>query len=142
MGLYKHYQLTQFQAWANIILMDPGGCGNSIADNSNEYHINFYIDDTESIHQHFVLESWILLGTSYGSMIAQGYAIRYRIDYLQGLSLVNVASDNSFFAAARKQVAQRGNAQQIEMCKRLISGTINNAQAMRNTILLCGHYIL
>lgn len=67
--------LTQF---GDVILFDPRGCGLSHANGAEDYQIETYIDDIEALRQHFQIESnFILLGISYGSMAAQGYAVKY-----------------------------------------------------------------
>jgi len=123
MGIYKNYQVDKFTKFANVILMDPRGCGNNPPCIKAEYHIDVYIDDIDAIRKHFKLEKWIVLGTSYGSMTAHGYAIRHG-EHLQGLVIVNGAPNSEYVELARQHVKEDGSKAQQDMFERLLAGTL------------------
>lgn len=130
MGLFKKGQLAHFKQWYNVILMDPRGCGQSEPCNIEEYHPDVYIDDVEAIRRHFGLEKWVVMGASYGSVVAQGYAVKYGSDSLTELILVNGASSANFLKDALVNLNRVGTAPQIAMFQQLLNGQINTAQAM------------
>lgn len=129
MKLFKNHQLAQFQQWCHVILMDPRGCGNSEPCDIAEYHRDVYIDDVEAIRQHFGLDKWIVMGASYGSVVAQGYAVCHG-QSLSGLVLVNGASSSAFVEDARTNLRQGGTEAQAQMFERLLLGEINTGKAL------------
>ncbi len=129
MRIFKNGQLSHFQQWYNVILMDPRGCGNSEPCDIAEYHMDVYIDDVEAIRQHLGIENWVVMGGSYGSVVAQGYAIKYGTT-LSELILVNGTSSASFLQDALANLHEIATKAQIAMFEQLLDGQINTAKAM------------
>ena len=76
----------------NIIRFDYRGCGDSTAD--GKYDIETTIDDIEKIRQFYNIESWYILGHSWGANVALFYALKYPqfckgIIYLCGAGVQN-----------------------------------------------------
>ena len=130
MGLFKKGQLLRFQEWCNVILIDPRGCGKSDPCDIIEYHMDVYIDDVEAIRQYFGLEKCVIMGASYGSVVAQGYVNRYSDKALSGLILINGASNDNYLQDALANLNKIGTKVQIDMFKQLLEGRVNTAKAM------------
>lgn len=126
-----HAHVDELLSKVNVILMDPRGCGKSDPCSEVEYDMSCYIEDIEAIRQYFSLSEWCLLGTSYGSMVAQGYAIQYG-QYVQGLILVNGAPSGAFIKLAVEQVKLRGNTEQQAVFDDLLAGKIVTAEALKH----------
>lgn len=65
--------------YADLILFDPRGCGNSQNSPAKYCKLEQYIEDVESIREFYNIspDKFIVLGASYGSMAALGYSIKY-----------------------------------------------------------------
>jgi len=59
----------------NTIRFDPRGCGRSTED--GQYDIETAIDDVEAIRKFYGIDSWHMLGHSWGADISLFYAINY-----------------------------------------------------------------
>src|ERR1700733_13027683 len=81
--------------------------------------------DIEALRKHLGLQRICILGTSYGGVVAQGYAIRYPQN-VDKLILVVTAPSYRFLAEAKQAVLKRGNRQQIAICQHLWNGTFKN----------------
>ncbi|MEM9243679.1 MAG: alpha/beta hydrolase [Pseudomonadota bacterium] len=124
-------QAEAFFEYADVIMFDPRGCGKSSLANGLCYAMDVYIDDVEDLRQQLDLDHIIVLGTSYGSMVAQGYAIKYGMN-LQVLILVAGAASHEFIAAARIQLAKIGTKEQVDAFERLLSGYIETDDQLRD----------
>ena len=117
-------QLLQF---ADLVLFDPRGCGNSEPSEAKYCTIDHYIDDIEAIRFYFNLDKIILLGGSYGSMASLGYAIKYPA-HLEKLILLAGAPSYKFIETAKKNLERKGTDQQKKAAQKLWNGTFRNAK--------------
>jgi proline iminopeptidase len=134
--IYKDH-IEPLTHWANVIVFDPRGCGQSDACSNQEYDINVYTQDLESIRKHFKLNQWILLGTSYGTMAALSYATQYEAQ-ISGLILVNGAASSHFIELAKKEVLERGSIEQQKMFDDLLKGKVITDKAMQDYFRVMG----
>lgn len=109
--------------FADIILFDPRGCGNSEKSAVEFCTLEHYIDDIEAIrsHYHLLPEQSILLGSSYGAIAALGYVIKYPTKFKK-LILVNAAANGDFLNDAQQNLHRSGNAAQIRMGEQVLAG--------------------
>lgn len=123
---FKQHSL-ELQDVAQMIFIDHRGCGRSKKTKASEYTLENNIEDIEALRKHLGLEKISILGTSYGGMVAQGYAIRYpkRVDKL---ILAVTAPSYRFLDEAKMHVHKHGNAKQKEIVKHLWNGTFKNPQ--------------
>lgn len=117
-------ELLQF---ADLILFDPRGCGNSEPSKAKYCTIEDYIDDIEAIRFYFNLDKITLLGGSYGSMASLGYAIKYP-DHLEKLILLAGAPSYKFIETAKRNLEKKGTDQQKIAAQKLWEGTFHNAK--------------
>ena len=105
----------------DVIFHDPRGCGASDPADYRDCNMSNYIDDIESLRQHFNLGKIVVIGKSYGSMCALGYALRYP-DSVAKLVLAAGAPSYRFLDTAKKNLKRLGSADQIEICQKLWAG--------------------
>lgn len=113
---YKSSQaIMSLQEHAHLVFFDPANCGQSNGYNDEDCNLDLYAKIVEGIRQHFDFDKIVLLGTSYGSMAAMGYAVSYP-DNLNGLVLVAGAPSYHFLEKAKENLQDRGTQEQINIC--------------------------
>lgn len=126
---YKQHSLT-LQDVAQLVFIDNRGCGRSKKTNPQEYTLENNIEDIEALRQYLGLEQICILGTSYGGMVAQGYAIRYPQN-IEKLILVATSPSYRFLEQAKINLKQRGTAKQIEMAEYLWNGSFQSENQVK-----------
>tara|TARA_R110000868_G_scaffold350501_3_gene611720 strand:- start:573 stop:1427 length:855 start_codon:yes stop_codon:yes gene_type:complete len=125
---YKQHSL-ELQDVAQLVFIDHRGCGHSKRTQRKDYTLENNIDDVEALRKHLGLKKICLLGTSYGGMVAQGYAIRYPKN-VEKLILVVTAPSYHFLDEAKHNLAIRGTPEQIKICEHLWNGTFKSHRHM------------
>lgn len=121
---FKQHSL-ELQDAAQLVFIDHRGCGRSKKTKMQEYTLKNNVEDIEALRKHLGLDSICLLGTSYGGMVAQAYAVRYP-QHLDKLILVATAPSKEFLHEAKKYIAEHGSLKQIAMCEVLWKGQFKN----------------
>lgn len=121
---FKQHSL-ELQDVAQLVFIDHRGCGRSKKSKQQEYTLENNIEDVEALRKHLGLERICILGTSYGGMVAQGYATRYPKN-LEKLILVVTAPSYRFLDKAKKTLRELGNAKQIAIAEHLWNGTFKD----------------
>lgn len=121
---FKQHSL-ELQEAAQLVFIDHRGCGRSKKTRQKDYTLENNIEDIEALRNHLGLEKICILGTSYGGMVAQGYAIRYP-NRVEKLVLVVTAPSYRFLAEAKQNLQERGSAKQIAVCEHLWNGTFKS----------------
>ena len=115
---------------AQLVYVDHRGSGRSAEGDPAEYTLENNVDDLEALREHLGLERISLLGSSYGGMVAQGYALRYP-EHLASLILVCTAPSFRFIEDARRHVSEHGSAEQVRVCQRLWEGNFESLGQLR-----------
>lgn len=115
---YKFHSL-KLQKYAQLVFIDMRGCGWSKKSKSSEYTLENNIEDIEALRKHLGLKRISILGTSYGGMVAQGYAIRYGKN-IDKLILAVTAPSYHFIEEAKEYLKQNGNKKQIAFCEKYL----------------------
>jgi proline iminopeptidase len=123
---YKQHSI-ELQEDAQLVFIDHRGCGQSKKTKARDYTLENNIEDIEALRQHLGLSKICLLGTSYGGVVAQGYAIRYP-KQVEKLILVVTAPSYRFLEEAKKTINKIGTRKQIAMCEHLWNGSFKNHQ--------------
>jgi proline iminopeptidase len=118
-------QMAELRDVAQLVYVDHRGSGRSTSIDLESNTLDQNIDDLDALRDHLGLERISLLGSSYGGMVAQGYAIRYP-DRLANLILVATAPSFRFMEDAKRIVAQRGTPDQIRVCQWLWDGNFES----------------
>jgi proline iminopeptidase len=122
---------------AQLVYVDHRGCGRSNPGDPLEYTLDNNVADLDALREHLGLNRISLLGSSYGGMVAQGYALRYP-ERLANLVLVCTAPSYRFIEDARRHVAAHGNADQIRVCQRLWDGNFESLDQLREFYEIMG----
>ncbi|MDP1574123.1 MAG: alpha/beta hydrolase [Coxiellaceae bacterium] len=105
----------------DIVFHDPRGCGQSDKNDPSSYSMENYIEDVEIIRRFLNLEKIILLGKSYGSVCAMGYALRYQ-HFIEKLVLSAGAPSYRSIETAKAHLEKTASAKQLKLYKKLWDG--------------------
>ena len=85
---FFHPYFSRLKNIARIIYYDARGSGKSSADDTGvTYTIKQAVEDLEDLRKHLKIDQWMVLGWSFGGLLAQCYALTYP-DRIKGLILV------------------------------------------------------
>lgn len=110
---------------ADIIYHDPRGCGLSDRSGLDSYTMDVYINDIEEIRKQLKLNKIILIGKSYGSMCAIGYALRHSTT-VSKLVLIAGAASYRFINTAKNNLVTYGSTKQNIICEKLWTGSFQS----------------
>lgn len=111
---------------AQIVYIDNRGSGRSGRGDPATYTLEQNVDDVEGLRRCLGFDRIVLLGQSYGGMVAQRYAIKHQ-SRLSGLILVSTAPSFRFLAQAKRLLNERGTPEQIAMGSKLFAGSFSSA---------------
>ena len=123
---FKQHSL-ELQEYAQLIFIDHRGCGRSKKTKQSDYTLKNNIEDIEALRKHLGLKKISILGTSYGGMVAQGYATTYP-QHLEKLILVVTAPSYRFIEEAKANLHRYGSPKQIAICEHIWNGTFKSHQ--------------
>ncbi len=115
---------------AQLVFVDHRGSGRSAPADPETYTLDENIEDVDALREYLGLESICLLGSSYGGMVAQGYALAYPQRVAQ-LVLCATAPSHRFLEDARRIVAERCSPEQQAACERLWAGSFESLEQVR-----------
>src|SRR5579862_6536211 len=121
---YKQHSLD-LQKVAQLVFIDHSGCGRSKKTRQKDYTLDNNVEDIEALRKHLGLERICILGTSYGGIVAQGYALRYP-KRVEKLILVVTAPSYRFIAEAQAYLHENGSPKQIASAEPLWNGNFKN----------------
>lgn len=82
-----HPEFSRLKTFARLIYYDQRGCGLSDYERGSGYTISQAVDDLENLRKALQIERWIVLGWSYGGLLAQRYALKFP-ESVSGLILI------------------------------------------------------
>lgn len=123
-------QLGSLTDTAQLVFIDHRGSGRSQPCDPASCTLENNVEDIEALRLYLGLERIALLGSSYGGMVAQGYATRYP-ENLSSLILSVTAASYEFLADARQNVAERGTPEQQQVCQWLFDGSFESQDQLR-----------
>lgn len=121
---FKQHSL-ELQDVAQLVFIDHRGCGQSKKTKQKDYTLENNIEDVEALRKYLGLDQICILGTSYGGMVAQGYAIKYP-KHLAKLILVATTPSHRFMDDAKKFLEEHATPKQLAISKHLWEGTFKN----------------
>jgi len=118
--LYEEIE-TELLEHADLVIVDLRGCG--LSDPSDVKYCSLQQDilDIEALRIALKIEMPIIFGCSYGAFVGLGYAINYP-NNLSKLILISGAASYEFIEKAKKNLAECGSKEQIEMAELLWHG--------------------
>ena len=72
---HPHFSLAR--DFATVVYYDQRGCGSSTYEKGSGYSIDQAVDDLEGLREALKIEKWVVLGHSYGGLLAQCYTVKY-----------------------------------------------------------------
>jgi proline iminopeptidase len=126
-GNHLRYKMSslELQDVAQLVFIDHRGCGRSKPTRQSDYTMENNIEDIEALRQHLGLNKICILGTSYGGMVAQGYAIRYPKN-LDKLILVATGPSYRGLDESKEYLKTIGTPEQIKMAEHVWNGTFKS----------------
>lgn len=122
---------------AQLVYLDHRGSGRSAPCPAETCTLEQNIADVDAVRDYLGLDRITVLGSSYGGMVAQGYAIAFP-DRLANLILVATSPSHEFLQAAQRIVAERGSPDQQRVCQRLWDGAFESLDQLREYYALMG----
>ncbi len=114
-----------------LVYIDHRGQGRSGRGPRETYTLDNNVEDMEALRQHLGLGKIVVLGASYGGMVALSYAVRYPENVSHLIAIVT-APNHHFLEAARKNMAERGTDEQKAVAEKLWAGSFADEEELRH----------
>jgi proline iminopeptidase len=112
-----------------FVYFDHRGQGRSARGARETYTLDNNIEDMEALRQYLGLEKIVVIGSSYGGMVALSYAIRYPQN-VSHLIVICTVGDCRFLSRAQELLAERGTEEQKAIAQRLWNGAFENEEQL------------
>jgi proline iminopeptidase len=112
-----------------LIYFDHRGQGRSARGDKETYTLDNNVEDMEALRQCLGLDKIVVLGSSYGGMVALSYALRYP-QHVSHLIVIATVASSRFLTRAREILAERGTERQKEIAQRLWDGAFENEEQL------------
>jgi len=113
-----------------LVYFDHRGQGRSARGARESYTLENNVEDMEALRQYLGLGKIIVIGASYGGMVALTYASRYPENVSHLIAIVTVP-DFRFLDRAKAILAERGTEEQQAIAQRLWDGNFENEDQLR-----------
>jgi proline iminopeptidase len=113
-----------------LVYIDHRGQGRSARGDSSNYTLYNNIEDIEALRKYLGLEQIIVIGGSYGGMVALSYAARYPDAVSHLIAYATVAS-YEFLAKAKQTLQKIGTPAQIEIAQKLWDGNFRSNDELK-----------
>ncbi len=118
--------------YLQLVYVDHRGNGRSQRGPIESYTLDNNVDDLEALREYVGLEKVVLLGWSYGGMVAMTYATRYpdRVSHL--IALTTSACHEEFSRRAKEIAEERADPEQLRHMPALWEARVESPQHMRD----------
>lgn len=113
-----------------LVYFDHRGQGRSQRGDRSTYTLNHNVEDMEALRQYLGLKKIIVIGGSYGGMVALTYASRYPQNVSHLITIATVP-DARFLTRAQEILKERGTPEQIAIADRLWAGSFETEDQLR-----------
>lgn len=120
-----------------LVYFDHRGQGRSARGDKATYTLENNVEDMEALRQHLGLEKIVVIGTSYGGMVALSYAIRYP-ENVSDLIAIATAANSEFLSKAKQNLAQRGTPEQQKIAEYLWQGNFETEAQLQEYFQVLG----
>lgn len=120
-----------------LVYFDHRGQGRSQRGDKSTYTLDNNVEDMEALRQYLGLGKIVVIGASYGGMVALTYASRYP-DHVSHLIAIVTAPDSRFLERAKAILAERGTAEQRAIAQHLWEGTFRDEEHQREYFQVMG----
>jgi proline iminopeptidase len=120
-----------------LVYFDHRGQGRSARGPKASYTLENNVEDMEALRQYLGLDKIVVIGASYGGMVALTYASRYpeRVSHLITIATV---PDSRFLERAKQILAERGTEEQQAIAQHLWDGTFRDEEHLREYFRVLG----
>ncbi len=108
-----------------LVYIDHRGQGRSARGDQSTYTLDNNVEDLEALRQYLGLDQIIVIGGSYGGMVAMAYAARYPNALSHLIAYATVAS-YEFLAKAQQTLNDRGTPDQLAIAQKLWQGSFQS----------------
>jgi proline iminopeptidase len=120
-----------------VIYVDHRGQGRSARGPKESYTLDNNVEDLEALRQHLGLGKVVVIGVSYGGMVALAYASRYP-ESVSHLIAVVTSPSHRFLERAQQIVAERGTDEQRAMADILWAGAFEDEEQLKQYYAVMG----
>ena len=120
-----------------VIYVDHRGQGRSARGPKESYTLDNNVEDLEALRQHLGLDKVVVIGVSYGGMVALAYASRYP-ESVSHLIAVVTSPSYRFLERARAILAERGTDEQRAMGDILWAGAFEDEEQLKQYYAVMG----
>lgn len=113
-----------------LVYFDQRGQGRSARGPKETYTLDNNVEDMEALRQYLGLDKIVVIGASYGGMVALTYASRYP-DRVSHLIAIVTVPDSRFLQRAQEILAERGTDEQKAIAQRLWDGNFEDEEQLR-----------
>lgn len=114
-----------------LVYFDHRGQGRSARGDKASYTLDNNVEDMEALRQYLGLEKIVVIGASYGGMVALTYASRYP-DRVSHLIAIVTVPDCRFLERAKAILAERGTPEQQAIAQHLWEGSFQDEEHLRD----------
>ena len=132
-GDHSYYKpwLSPLADKMQLVYIDHRGQGRSARGPRETYTLENNVEDLEALRDYLGLDKIVLLGASYGGMVALSYAVRYPENVSHLLAIVTVP-DARFLDRAKEILAERGTDEQQAVAEKLWAGNFADDEELRH----------
>jgi proline iminopeptidase len=112
-----------------LVYIDHRGQGRSARGYRSSYTLDNNVEDLEALRQYLGLEQIIVIGGSYGGMVALAYAARYP-NAVSHLVVSATVASYEFLSLAQQTLREIGTPAQIEIAQRLWDGNFRSNEEL------------
>lgn len=120
-----------------LVYFDHRGQGRSQRGDKSTYTLDNNVEDMEALRQYLGLEKIVVIGASYGGMVALTYASRYPENVSHLIAIVTVP-DYRFLDRAKQILAEKGSEEQQAIAQYLWDGTFRDEEHLREYFQVMG----
>ena len=120
-----------------LVYLDHRGQGRSARGPQASYTLDNNVEDVEALRLYLGLGQIMVIGGSYGGMVAMAYAARYPDSVLKLMVYATVAS-HEFLPRAQQTLRDRGTPEQIAIAQKLWEGTFQSNDELKTYFEILG----
>jgi proline iminopeptidase len=120
-----------------LVYVDHRGQGRSARGPKETYTLDNNVEDLEALRQYLGLEKIVVIGVSYGGMVALAYASRYP-ESVSHLVAVVTSPSHRFLDLAKQILAERGTDEQRAMGDILWAGAFETEEQLQQYYAIMG----
>ncbi len=113
-----------------LVYFDHRGQGRSERGPKDTYTLENNVEDTEALRQYLGLDKIVVIGTSYGGMVALAYAARYP-ENVSSLIVIATAASSRFLERAKEYLQEKGTPEQKNIAQYLWDGKFTSEEQLK-----------